>query len=429
MKNLFIQKNLLSTELFLISLYPELIISVVIFPGEINPVYRYSGCMLMSALFVLVCRMAFACTNASDFTPPHTYKAENRIAALDILKGIGIIMTIYGHWIYSSKYVCNMIWSVHMPLFFFATGYTFSYKPAKIFFEKNLKTLLYPYSFGVFVIWVGCLLNHKYYTGDWGNISKSLIQYILMGIYGSGSYSLKLPDGTEILPIGALWFICALFICKFIFNCILSNIEHERDRTFIVAAITISGYILGKNFSQPTGIWMPFSIESGMTGLLFMYFGFLARQKNFFQISRFTLFVALSIYIIAIITGNGTGFVTASFPMGYFDFMGVLSGCIVWYKIALLIEHRTIFIKKLLEITGRNTLYILIFHLFELNWINWSGLMSAILRGNSYGLIDRIILFTIKFLFSFIMALIVNFFIRKIRHIKITDNNTKTASR
>ncbi|MBF1069294.1 MAG: acyltransferase family protein, partial [Prevotellaceae bacterium] len=46
-----------------------------------------------------------------------------RIEALDIAKGIGIILVIIGHM--SSSYLRDWIYSFHMPLFFIISGICF----------------------------------------------------------------------------------------------------------------------------------------------------------------------------------------------------------------------------------------------------------------------------------------------------------------
>lgn len=57
-----------------------------------------------------------------------------RIEALDVAKGIGIILVIIGHL--SSSYLHDWIYSFHMPLFFIISGICFKTEkyPSFLFF-------------------------------------------------------------------------------------------------------------------------------------------------------------------------------------------------------------------------------------------------------------------------------------------------------
>lgn len=49
-----------------------------------------------------------------------------RSQALDIAQGIGIILVVIGHIINVNSYIGRVIWSFHMPLFFFISGYCYN---------------------------------------------------------------------------------------------------------------------------------------------------------------------------------------------------------------------------------------------------------------------------------------------------------------
>lgn len=68
-----------------------------------------------------------------------------RIEALDIAKGIGIILVIIGHM--SSSYLRNWIYSFHMPLFFILSGICFKtekYPSFLPFLKQRVRTLAIP---------------------------------------------------------------------------------------------------------------------------------------------------------------------------------------------------------------------------------------------------------------------------------------------
>lgn len=69
---------------------------------------------------------------------------KKRRIDLDILKIIGIILVLIGHS-YSPWPIENLIYSFHMPLFFFISGYFYTYKGFLATSSNKLKTLLLPY--------------------------------------------------------------------------------------------------------------------------------------------------------------------------------------------------------------------------------------------------------------------------------------------
>lgn len=65
---------------------------------------------------------------------------------IDWAKALGILLVVMGHSVYASDDVTRFIFVIHMPLFFFISGYLF--KTAKSWHEvsvSNVKTLLVPY--------------------------------------------------------------------------------------------------------------------------------------------------------------------------------------------------------------------------------------------------------------------------------------------
>lgn len=69
-----------------------------------------------------------------------------RISWLDILRGIGILLMVYGHINYLIP-VYTWIYSFHMPLFFFAAGVAYKEHPVIKDFLHRALTILVPYLF------------------------------------------------------------------------------------------------------------------------------------------------------------------------------------------------------------------------------------------------------------------------------------------
>lgn len=74
--------------------------------------------------------------------------SSNRLDAIDVAKGIGIILVVFAHINYT-KDLLVLIYSFHMPLFFFISGMLFKkdkYPSFPAFFKRRFKTLLIPYA-------------------------------------------------------------------------------------------------------------------------------------------------------------------------------------------------------------------------------------------------------------------------------------------
>ena len=68
----------------------------------------------------------------------------HKIQFIDYIKGIGIIFVILGHIGFGSKY----IYTFHMPLFFFLSGFlmhTINNKSINSFIISKIKSILLPY--------------------------------------------------------------------------------------------------------------------------------------------------------------------------------------------------------------------------------------------------------------------------------------------
>ena len=81
---------------------------------------------------------------------------SKRIEYIDIAKGIGILLVVMGHNDFAlvSPFAYKLIYSFHMPLFFFLSGYFLNTTIGFwSFFQKRFNSLLKPYLFTLFLIY------------------------------------------------------------------------------------------------------------------------------------------------------------------------------------------------------------------------------------------------------------------------------------
>ena len=123
---------------------------------------------------------------------------SKRIEYIDIARGIGILLVVLGHNDFAlvSPFAYKVIYSFHMPLFFFLSGYFIN--PSVGFWEfikKRFNSLLKPYLFTIFMIYFVSVSFEK--MGF-----QTAIFRITKSLYGSGYYI----DWVQ------LWFLPHLFV-------------------------------------------------------------------------------------------------------------------------------------------------------------------------------------------------------------------------
>lgn len=125
-----------------------------------------------------------------------------RISYIDMAKGIGILLVVFGHLGFASESLLTWIMSFHMPLFFILSGMLLSHTNAtrhsmSAFLKKKAKTILVPY------------------------FTFSIISIIFSGILDSTTFGSYLPTAlTQTISfygISVLWFLPALFFGETIF--------------------------------------------------------------------------------------------------------------------------------------------------------------------------------------------------------------------
>ena len=104
---------------------------------------------------------------------------SKRILWVDFAKAVAIIMVIMGHAI--SEYSLNfkqleiIIYSIHIPLFFILSGYTFKVKSdTKTWIIKRIKGIMLPYLLFCFLIFCCHILEILILHLDSGNFLKNL---------------------------------------------------------------------------------------------------------------------------------------------------------------------------------------------------------------------------------------------------------------
>ncbi|MBR5126880.1 MAG: acyltransferase family protein [Roseburia sp.] len=125
-----------------------------------------------------------------------------RISYIDMAKGIGILLVVFGHSSFPTPEVNQWISSFHMPLFFLLSGILLAHTNAheqslRTLIKKKARTILIPYfSFSILSILFTAILD----TASFGTYLPNALMQMLV-FYG----------------ISVLWFLPALFFGEIIF--------------------------------------------------------------------------------------------------------------------------------------------------------------------------------------------------------------------
>lgn len=304
---------------------------------------------------------------------------ESRIGWIDNAKTVTIFLVVFGHCLqilYSSNYIAkdifDCIYSFHMSVFFFLSGYVYSAdnKMTIIYLRKKFNRLIIPaYLFGA--LWIlYSLLKHDIQLRD---ISLIFILNNLLLLRNSF--------------IGRYWFLPTLFSLLMLKRILtkLGKLEY-----IIVIVLFIS------NISQRSVIdlRLPFCVEIACLALPFFYCGIILKKNTIPQIknSYSVILVVCSLFILWIFRENPVAMFNNSCPsvLSY-----IISGGV---GIVLIIIFSTILPSGFFEFLGKHTLEI-----YGLHFIGFIGLFQKLLR------VDKISNYYIAIISCVIVALLIIF--------------------
>ena len=306
---------------------------------------------------------------------------------IDYAKALCIIFVVFIHVGFSSL---NNIILFAMPVFFAATGYTFSYGKRRILqnVTQRFRTVMVPY-FMLMLVYtlVETIRANLFGYGDVSIAYPSLAN----AIYGSGiipfnggifdklkllmSYKAQLQNGVDlILPSNChLWFLPAMFTAYTLFV-FLVKIARRNHFLKIVSVLFLlifaSVEVIIPGFCQ-----LPFGLGRGAIGAAFMLLGFWIRDYNLLENKSKTYYLitnllAVALFIISLMSGaNGSALVRSVYGQyGILSvlatFIGGVSGIWVVCSLCMGIEKLPFEgVKNLLSYIGRNVMTVYAWHM------------------------------------------------------------------
>jgi fucose 4-O-acetylase-like acetyltransferase len=289
-------------------------------------------------------------------TKRHTTIIGERVHWIDVCRGIGIILVMYGHFIPIKQHY--LIYAFHMPLFFFLSGLVFksdTQQSMPLTLKKNVKQLLVPYAlFGLLTFIFAAISSSEH------NITLEKIGWHLFGVlYGNGNNGM-LGFNVE------LWFLPCLFAVRMLFSLITKYVAQGKIIGLLLLLSGFFGYVLSHFF-----IWikLPLGLEIALTGLVFYGAGYYWKQSKttmlLLQRYQYSIPIAIIGSLITIIAAtynyhnSGLQIDMRGNRLNniFFFYIGAFSGIVSCLAFSHILKKN-----KLLEYLGQNSLVLFVWH-------------------------------------------------------------------
>lgn len=287
--------------------------------------------------------------------------SRKRITWIDIARGIGILLVVYGHTLSADSFR-YIIYAFHMPLFFLLSGLVFSTKPDdtyRQFITKNARNILIPY--GVFAL-LGFIL---WYVTRQVSTSQALIQFGSI-FYGNGNHNLLAFNNL-------LWFLPCLFLTRILWFIVIRNLHTLISRAGALLMFSIAGYLFSVFLPE---VKLPFGLETALTAIVFLGAGSLCIQhremvEHILKKYALVLFTLASILFVIAAVVNFTVYgsqvdMRQDRLHNYFLFyIAAFAGIIITIQVSMFLKQN-----RILEYLGKQSLVIFAWHLMLFPYVS-----------------------------------------------------------
>lgn len=249
----------------------------------------------------------------------------NREEFIDSSKGIGIILVILGHCLNKNYWPFHIIFTFHMPLFFFLSGMVSKVDLSFLtLIKKRVHSLVVPY-FCFFVL--GLLLT--VIVPDW------LSCFTLQGVIKDFFYA-----DPENVHNSSIWFLICLFGVQLLFLCI------AKLPIWIQLATLSSLYVLGSVYIHQlismTGLdRLPMNIDVVPVAVFLFAMGYYAKESinSFRKNYGWMIIVGVGLVVISYRLNGYVNLHGLNFGNPVLYLIGGLGGSIMVIGISLALEH------------------------------------------------------------------------------------------
>lgn len=282
------------------------------------------------------------------------------------LKGFGILLVVLGHLLPREEFG-KWIYSFHLPLFFYISGYLYSIKPqgAQTVWggvKKAFIRLMCPFYFWSYL----CLLINFVVAVIWCQEQVNLlVRYTVRVTLGGGQNGLR-DLGLSLFP---LWFIPPLFCTKVLLIIVRQYIKKESVRIILLLSLSVIGVCL---FYFDIHIpYLPYRLDVAFISIPFVLLG-VYHNKLYKKLKR------PSVGLILVCIGTISSIINSRLsPIGtieivdyqisnpflfYFSAINLCSGFFILFE--TIIKESSVS-----EFFGNNSMIVMAFHFPILFWI------------------------------------------------------------
>ena len=357
------------------------------------------------------------------------YKIENSLGMFDLLKGIAMLVVVFGHnrsvfpeLIFERMSAVNNVDSLQvmsfgygitfagrillalffciissvMPALMIVAGYGFRKRSFAKMLKANSRDFLKPYLFSAAAAVVLNTVFHyaffRYLPGAMQESAK-IFGGMMLGFTHNISFG-----GITLFANGPIWYLLALFWAITLFN-LAANITGEKYMLLISFALSLLGWIL--SFLKYT----PFGISQGLVGVIYIYIGYYLKKSKFFLKEHDIKEVLLWLFAVIIpnivfgflgLVTEMAGNVYSLGPISYVE-NGLLGVVVLYIFLHLNSINGTIsgFIRKI----GRYSLYVMCVHTVEMIAIPWYKIADYFA---SYQLVGFFVIYLVRLVIIFL---------------------------
>jgi len=236
-----------------------------------------------------------------------------RLFWLDNLKAAGVFFVALGH-ILPESYLKQYIYSFHVPLFFFISGYLFDRSKYTFmpFVKRKCTTLLVPYLFFAALSFVFWLVVVRPLSISGRSLAVSPLKPLVGIVYGVGAEGWQVPLNV------ALWFLPCLFIVELLFYAV-----HHKVFLIIFAVLGSAAAYLP--------VRLPWSADAALPALVFYGIGYFYKDR-WASPKSFPLWVAL--HLLFCFLNSPVDMNTLSYGQTIFFYAAGCSGIFTWLILA-----------------------------------------------------------------------------------------------
>lgn len=329
---------------------------------------------------------------------------QKRLEWIDIAKAIAIMLVVFGHTMRAGT-PQKIVYSFHVPLFFFVSGMTCKTDKLKHRILSDVKRIMIPYyCFGLISIMIFAILG-KFVAGKFEmDVNTSISNNVFNLLYATNT--------SEALKFNTpLWFLPCLFVTKLMYYA-LSKLFSDKAVPIIVSTFLLAA--LGFGYSKLNLPALPFSLVIATKMLLFFALGRIFFTAFFPKIQKalkkpFALGIGSVLLIITCVIGYFSPKINYSgdhFPNILSFLTTACLGSICVCCLSIGISH-----SRILEYVGKNTLSILVMHKFPILVFQTIGPMKQLLiqyNSVSGNLLGAVPVSLVAIVLCLIAALIIN---------------------